>query len=110
MRIYLKYDKRIIDCVDNKYIIKISKKENNGIALDEETGMLKAYKSPDGKNGVDGKMNTPSNGIAGTPGDGIAIIRCNSSVTRIATEDPNEPDGGKSMIDIAKHILERDEI
>ena len=64
----------------------------------------------DGHNGVGGGMNIPVNGIAGNVGEGMELIRCNSTVTRLETNDPHQEDGGKSIKDIIKHILGRDDI
>lgn len=98
------YDSRIIGIDnDNKYIIKISPDENNGLSM--ENGAIKATKAPDGRGGIDGSMNTPGNGIFGTVNQGIITIRCNRSVTRLQMEDPGEVDGGISIVDIMDNIM-----
>lgn len=104
----IKYDPKVFEIKDNKYYIRISNKENNGLSF--SNGVIKATKAPDGIDGAGGTMNQPSNAIAGTPKQGIKTIRCNSSVTRLECNDPAQQDGGKSILDIVKHILGRDDI
>lgn len=53
----------------------------NGISMDDN-GQLVASKGQDGKPGVGGTMNTPGNGIHGTPDEQMVVIRCNHTVSR----------------------------
>lgn len=103
-------DERIFGKDENGVIyIKLSTKAYNGLSFDEE-GNLVLTPGKDGHNGVGGGMNIPGNGIAGNVGEGMEIIRCNSTVTRLEMNDPHQEDGGKSIKDIVKHILGRDDI
>lgn len=108
MNIKIKTDNKSIKLTDNQYQIKISSKANNGLSLDPTTGIIKVQKGANGKDGVDGTMNIPGSGIAGSTGQGTIVIRCNSTVTRLQTDDPYQEDGGISIIDLVNHILEGD--
>ena len=104
-------DERIFGKDDRgRIFIKLSTdKQYNALSFDED-GNLVLTPGKDGHNGVGGGMNIPGNGIAGNVGEGMELIRCNSTVTRLETNDPHQEDGGKSIKDIIKHILGRDDI
>lgn len=103
------FDQKLAEVKDGMYVVRISSKLYNGLSMDEH-GLLKVTKGPRGRDGVGGTMNTPGNGLAGTVNQGTQILRMNSTVTRLATNDPYQEDGGKSILDIALHILGRDQI
>lgn len=54
----------------------------NGITINNQ-GKLVAIKGADGKPGVGGTMNTPGNGIHGTPNSAVSVVRCNHTVSRL---------------------------
>lgn len=59
--------------------IKISEAANNGLSWDSNYQLV-ATKGADGNPGTGGSTNKAGNGIDGTSGGGIAIIRCNATV------------------------------
>lgn len=104
----IQFDEHLVELKNGLYVIKLSSKQYNGLSYDN--GVLKVTKGPRGRDGVGGTMNTPGNGLAGTTNQGTQVLRMNSTVTRLATNDPYQEDGGKSILDIALHILGRDQI
>lgn len=104
------FDHKAFQLVDGKYIPKISQAQYNGLSMDPDTGVLSVTKGPNGRDGVGGTMNTPGNALAGTVNQGTQVLRLNSTVTRLEMNDPYQEDGGKSILDIALHILGREQI
>lgn len=104
------FDPVVFELVEGHYQPRISQAQYNGLSLDTTTHKLNVVKGPKGRDGVGGTMNTPGNGLAGTVNQGTSVLRMNSTVTRLETNDPYQEDGGKSILDIALHILGRDQI
>ena len=95
---------------DGKYVPKISQAEYNGLSMNPDTGVLSVQKGRNGQDAVGGTLNIPGNAVAGSVNRGLTLLRLNSTVTRLETNDPHQEDGGQSILDIALHIIGRDQI
>lgn len=76
--------------------VRISTDEHNNLYLDTVSGMIKFRTIPTPTN----TLNTPGNGIDGTVGQTIPIIRLNNSVSRKVAGDPTSENEGVVIPDL----------
>lgn len=83
IRLRLNPDQSSLGFNNNKLVLKISSKTNNGLSL--SGGKLIATKAPDGASGSGGTMNTPGNALGpttATENTSLPKVGCNSTVSR----------------------------
>lgn len=84
-------------CYDpEKNAVRISSAEHNNLVLDELTGAIRLKSIPTSEN----KLNTPGNGIDGTVGSFVSVVRLNSSVSRKVAGDPTPGNEGVVIPDL----------
>lgn len=84
-------------CYDKEnHCVRISPDEYNNLTLDAQTGKITLKQSPAATN----TLNTPGNGIDGTFGESIPVVRLNNSVSRKVAGDPTPSNEGVVIPDL----------